>query len=124
MFLLILGAKTVVTASTVSSVVTLIVSILLIVGAVRNKPALLIPFVVFTVIGTILFVVMVIAVLVLLKDTVARIVLSCIFIVCLPLAIYFCLVVIGLYKQQKAEKQSIKRLSYQANCERLVSFAS
>ena len=119
-----LGAKSVVTASTVSLVVTLIVSILLIVGAVKNKPALLIPFVVFTVIGTILFVVVAIVFLVLIKDTTARIILACTFIVCLPLPIYFCLVVVGLYKQQKAEIQSIKRQSYLANDERLVAFST
>ena len=117
-----LGARAAVTTSIVYFVVVLIISILLVVGAVKSKPALLVPYVVLSVIGMILLVVMAIVLLVLITEPSAgglvalgRVILACTVIACLPLPIYFCLVVVGLYKQQKAENQSNKGQSYQAN---------
>ena len=110
-----LGARAAVTTSIVYFVVVLIISILLVVGAVKSKPALLIPYVVLSVIGMILLVVMAIVFLVLITEPSVRVILACALIASLPLPIYFCLVVVGLYKQQKAENQSNKGQSYQAN---------
>jgi len=63
----------------------------------------------------ILLVVMAIVFLVLITEPSVRVILACALIASLPLPIYFCLVVVGLYKQQKAENQSNKGQSYQAN---------
>jgi membrane protein implicated in regulation of membrane protease activity len=98
----------------ISNVIGAIVSILLIIGAVLSIRALLIPYVVFSVIGMVLFVVTMIVLLVLINDTITRIITVFATLISLPLPIYFCLAIIGLYKQQKAENQSAKRQNSEA----------
>ena len=104
-----------VTASIVYYVVVLIIGILLVVGAVKNKPALLIPYMINCIIGMIRIVVWDVVLIVLINDTGARIIVACTLIACIPLPIYFCLVVVSLYKKQKAENESSKGHIYQAN---------
>ena len=80
----------------------LIDSILLVIGAAKGRPALLVPHIVSSVIGIVLMVILSILLFALIDDTGARIISGFIPLLGLPLPIYFCLVVISFYKQQMA----------------------
>jgi Domain of unknown function (DUF4728) len=113
---LIVDARPIFIPLIVAIVIGLIVSILLIIGAKNNKPALLIPYVVFTIIGIVIeiyFTTFSILHYELCGVSAGK--LSCF----IPpftvlLQIFFSLVVIGFYKQQKAENQLKKRQNSEA----------
>ena len=98
----ILGARGIFIGSIVSNVFGLIVSILLIIGAVKDKAALLVPYIVCSVIGIVLMVILSILFFVLIPFIPAKIAGGFIPLVLLAIPIYFCLVVISLYKNLKS----------------------
>jgi cadmium resistance protein CadD (predicted permease) len=99
----ILGARGIYISSIVSNVIGLIVSILLIIGAVKDKAALLVPYIVCSVIGIVLMIILSILFFVLIPYVPAKITGGFIPLVLLAIPIYFCLVVIGHYKKLKTE---------------------
>jgi hypothetical protein len=99
----ILGARSIFISSIVANVFGLVVSILLIFGAVKDKAALLVPYIVCSVIGIVLMIILSILLFVLVPYVPAKITGGFIPLVLLALPIYFSLVVISLYKKLKVE---------------------
>jgi Domain of unknown function (DUF4728) len=81
----------------------LIVSILLVIGAVNSKADLLIPYIVCSVIGIVCTVCVSAVFFVLIKDWVRRVAIGCFFLINIPLQIVFCFVVGIFHRQLKAE---------------------
>jgi Domain of unknown function (DUF4728) len=95
------------------------VSILKIVGAVNGEPAFLLPYIVYSLIAIVLSVIVSILFFVLIIETKARIISGFIPLVYVSLLIYFCFVVISLYKQQKAENDNSRKIQ----CDNITSFS-
>jgi drug/metabolite transporter (DMT)-like permease len=100
----------------VAMLIGLMVSILLIIGAKKSKPALLIPYVVFAIMGIVIGIIFTtLNILLIVESQGSTGPLSCFGpLFSILLQIYFCNAVIGLYRQQKAENQLKKGQNVEA----------
>jgi Domain of unknown function (DUF4728) len=89
----------------VCDVIGVIISILLVVGAVKGKPAFLVPHIACCIIGIVLLVILCVVFYALTTTTLAQIITRILPIVMLVFPIYYCLVIISFYIQLRAENK-------------------